>query len=81
MTLPAEKAASLLVELESRRHRRVATTLIERADVANDDSGEIAAAADMIGILATALEQIAETTSDETSRTIALIAMAEFHGR
>jgi hypothetical protein len=50
----------------------------ESVEAMEDIAGE---AAELISILADALERIAETTTDAAARSIAELAMAEFHGR
>lgn len=46
-----------------------------------DEREEVEAGAEIISILAEALERIAHTTTDDRTRVIAELAMAEFHGR
>jgi hypothetical protein len=65
---------------KSRRQRRVGA-LFALATAPSRSDDEISEAAEMIAILATALEQIADTSTDENARTTAMLAMTELHGR
>ena len=81
MSLPAEKTSSpSVIDLDSRRHRRVlpALTPVNLEEAGDDEVGD---AANMIAILAEALEAIAECTNDAGARRIASEALVLFHGR
>ena len=63
----------------NRRHRRVgALFALATAPFRSDDL--VAEAAEMIAILADALEKIATSTTDPRARAVAEHAMVEFHG-
>ena len=81
MNHPAEKTSSpSVIDLDSRRHRRVVPTLtpVKLEEVGDDEIGD---AANMIAVLAEALEAIAECTDDAGARRIASEALVVFHGR